>query len=146
MGKCYHCCSQAARQAEQMRLVAFPSQRIDTRYLAKSTHHTAQIHNHKVKSVALCRLSFAGLKTATTLKFQACPDHGLPAALLSFSSHWIGTSVRVCVCAFCDGASRRVHPPSCTSSISGLVVEYIVAIDATRARFLADAASLVSSM
>ena len=33
----------------------------------------------------------------------------------------------------------RVHKQKCTSSISGLVVEYIVAIDVTRAQFPADA-------
>ena len=32
-----------------------------------------------------------------------------------------------------------VHNQKCTSSISGLVVEYIVAIDVTRVRFPADA-------
>ena len=35
--------------------------------------------------------------------------------------------------------AAAVHPLACISSISGLVAEYIVAIDVTRVRFPADA-------
>ena len=35
--------------------------------------------------------------------------------------------------------ARKVRPLTCIGSISGLVAEYIVAIDVTRVRFLADA-------
>ena len=41
-----------------------------------------------------------------------------------------------------DRAAECMHPPSRDTSISGLVVEYIVAIDVTRVRFPADASFL----
>ena len=69
-------------------------------------------------------------------------------ALKAIASHWMPLEpgpLKADVCA--DGIGRLLHPRACHCanknpellSISGLVAEYIVAIDVTRVRFPADA-------